>query len=144
GSIQVVVVCGKNNKVRLTLEEKEWAPNVHVHIKVEKGFVHNMDEWMGAVDCIVTKAGPGTIAEAMVCGLPIMLCAFLPGQEAGNVPYVTEGGFGSYSKDPDIIAETVSRWLDDDSLREKMSAKAKEASRPKVSGGQKKGDGKGT
>lgn len=41
----------------------------------------NMDEWMGAVDCIVTKAGPGTIAEAMVRGLPIMLSAFLPGQE---------------------------------------------------------------
>lgn len=41
----------------------------------------NMDEWMGAVDCIVTKAGPGTIAEAMIRGLPIMLSAFLPGQE---------------------------------------------------------------
>ena len=40
-----------------------------------------MDEWMGAVDCIVTKAGPGTIAEAMIRGLPIMLSAFLPGQE---------------------------------------------------------------
>jgi hypothetical protein len=30
--------------------------NVHV---VVKGFVKNMDEWMGASDCIVTKAGPG-------------------------------------------------------------------------------------
>lgn len=46
-----------------------------------QGFVSNMDEWMGAVDCIVTKAGPGTIAEAMIRGLPIMLSAFLPGQE---------------------------------------------------------------
>lgn len=48
----------------------------------------NMDEWMGAVDCIVTKAGPGTIAEAMIRGLPIMLSAFLPGQEV-NVHAVT-------------------------------------------------------
>ncbi|CAN0031005.1 unnamed protein product [Choristocarpus tenellus] len=91
-----------------------------------------MDEWMGAVDCIVTKAGPGTIAEAAVRGLPIMLSTFLPGQEAGNVPYVTEGGFGAFSRNPEIIADTVSRWLVDDSLREEMSAKAKEASRPKV------------
>ena len=49
-----------------------------------KGFVSNMDEWMGAVDCIVTKAGPGTIAEAMTRGLPIMLSAFLPGQEVSK------------------------------------------------------------
>ena len=48
-----------------------------------------MDEWMGAVDCIVTKAGPGTIAEATTRGLPIMLSAFLPGQE------VRAAGFAS-------------------------------------------------
>lgn len=53
----------------------------HTHAQ---GFVSNMDEWMGAVDCIVTKAGPGTIAEAMIRGLPIMLSAFLPGQEVGE------------------------------------------------------------
>lgn len=46
-----------------------------------------MDEWMGAVDCIITKAGPGTIAEAMVRGLPIMLSTFLPGQEVSRNDY---------------------------------------------------------
>ena len=35
------------------------------------GFVNNMDEWMAAVDCLVTKAGPGTIAEACSRGLPV-------------------------------------------------------------------------
>ncbi|CAM9872454.1 unnamed protein product, partial [Sphacelaria rigidula] len=99
----------------------------------KKGFVSNMDEWMGAVDCIVTKAGPGTIAEATTQGLPVMLSAFLPGQEAGNVPYVTEGGFGAFSRNPAKIAETVSGWLKDDNLRAEMSRKAKAASRPHVS-----------
>ena len=28
---------------------------------------------MTACDCIITKAGPGTIAEALICGLPILL-----------------------------------------------------------------------
>ncbi|CAM9861951.1 unnamed protein product [Ectocarpus sp. 4 AP-2014] len=126
---QVVVVCGTNNEVKTSLEKGNWASNVHVHVK---GFVSNMDEWMGAVDCIVTKAGPGTIAEAMIRGLPIMLSAFLPGQEAGNVPFVTEGGFGSFSKDPAKIADTVSRWLRDDALLAEMSSKAREASRPQA------------
>lgn len=33
-----------------------WPSNVNV---VVKGFVKNMDSWMGASDVIVTKAGPG-------------------------------------------------------------------------------------
>jgi hypothetical protein len=35
-------------------------------------------QWMSAVDTIITKAGPGTIAEALISGLPILL--------NGNVP----------------------------------------------------------
>ena len=49
----------------------------------------------------------------MCRGLPTMLSCFLPGQEAGNVPFVTEGGFGDYSKDPETIASTVSTWMRD-------------------------------
>ena len=28
---------------------------------------------MASCDCVITKAGPGTIAEALTCGLPIIL-----------------------------------------------------------------------
>lgn len=52
------------------------------------GFVDNMAEWMTACDTIVTKAGPGTIAESLICGLPLLLNGFVPCQEAGNVPFV--------------------------------------------------------
>ena len=47
---------------------------------VVKGFVSNVDELMGASDLLVTKAGPGTIAEAMTRGLPLILSSYLPGQ----------------------------------------------------------------
>lgn len=40
---------------------------------VSKGFINNMAEYMASCDCIITKAGPGTIAEALACGLPIVL-----------------------------------------------------------------------
>lgn len=64
---QVVVICGKNALVKRELEETEWPSNSRVIIR---GFVSNMDEWMGAVDALVTKAGPGTIAEATIrCGI---------------------------------------------------------------------------
>lgn len=53
-----------------------------------KGFVDNMPEWMTASDMIITKAGPGTIAESFICGLPVLLNGFVPCQEEGNVPFV--------------------------------------------------------
>ena len=37
------------------------------------GFVTNMPDYMAAADILVSKAGPGTIAEAAAVGLPIML-----------------------------------------------------------------------
>jgi len=66
---------------------------------------------MGACDCIITKAGPGTIAEAMIRGLPIILNDYIAGQEAGNVPYVVENGCGKFSKSPKQIAKIVADWF---------------------------------
>jgi 1,2-diacylglycerol 3-beta-galactosyltransferase len=71
---QVVVVCGNNVDAQQELLRHTWPSNVIVHIQ---GFVNNMDEWMKASDTLVTKAGPGTIAEASICGLPCMMFSFL-------------------------------------------------------------------
>ena len=71
---QMVVVCGKNKAAEDELLTHTWGKGVSVQVK---GFVNNMDEWMRASDAIVTKAGPGTIAEASICGLPCMLSSFL-------------------------------------------------------------------
>ena len=74
---QVVVICGHNAQTGNALKAKKWPDNVRV---VVKGFCENIDEYMAASDCLVTKAGPGTIAEAMIQGLPCVLSSFLPGQ----------------------------------------------------------------
>lgn len=59
--------------------DKLRAPVVLVH---PLGFVNNMAEYMVAADVLVTKAGPGTIAEAAAVGLPVLLTSFLPGEFA--------------------------------------------------------------
>lgn len=66
---------------------RQYPEGMHV---VVNGFVNNMAEWMSACDTIVTKAGPGTIAESLICGLPLLLNGFVPCQESGNVPFVVE------------------------------------------------------
>ncbi|KAL3941474.1 MAG: hypothetical protein SGBAC_004184 [Bacillariaceae sp.] len=94
------------------------------------GFVTNMEEYMVAADILVTKAGPGTIAEAAAVGLPVMMTSFLPGQEAGNVYVVLEAGFGDYCEDPLEISARVCTWLMDDTVLPKMSRAAHKAGHP--------------
>lgn len=125
--MQMVVVCGRNQRLQRQLRDQEWPSSLHVQVE---GFVSRMSEFMAAADCIVTKAGPGTIAEASICGLPVMLSGHLPGQETGNVKHVLANGFGAYSRNPRIIAKTVAAWLDDPQLLETLSANARAAARP--------------
>lgn len=133
-SYQMVVVCGNNQAAQTSLSpsQTEWGKDIEVSIQ---GFVNNMDEFMRSSDILVTKAGPGTIAEAAICGLPCILSSFLPGQEEGNVPYVVDNGFGCYQGSPTGIADTVQKWLErrqanEGSILEDMREKALEAARP--------------
>ncbi|XP_077215237.1 putative monogalactosyldiacylglycerol synthase 3, chloroplastic [Tasmannia lanceolata] len=103
---QIVVICGRNQILASTLQSIQWK----VPVKI-RGFVTQMEKWMGACDCIITKAGPGTIAEALIRGLPIILNDFIPGQEVGNVPYVVENGAGVFSKSPKETANIVAQWF---------------------------------
>ncbi|KAL7542230.1 hypothetical protein ACHAXR_013353 [Thalassiosira sp. AJA248-18] len=109
-SYQMVVVCGNNKEAQSTLSPPQtvWGSDIEVNVQ---GFVNNMDMFMRASDILITKAGPGTIAEASICGLPCILSSFLPGQEEGNVPFVEESGFGTYEGTPEGIADTVEKWF---------------------------------
>jgi 1,2-diacylglycerol 3-beta-galactosyltransferase len=123
---QMVVVCGRNKRLQTTLTNEPWTIPVQVH-----GFVNNMSDWMAASDCIVTKAGPGTIAESLIRGLPILLSGYIPGQEEGNVPYVVENKVGLFASEPAAIASQVARWFgpERDSLR-RMAENARRLANP--------------
>mmetsp|Transcript_33076 Transcript_33076/g.47841 ORF Transcript_33076/g.47841 Transcript_33076/m.47841 type:complete len:501 (-) Transcript_33076:305-1807(-) len=96
------------------------------------GFVTNMAEYMAASDVLVTKAGPGTIAEAAAVGLPVMLTSFLPGQEEGNADFVIEKQFGALvpDYDPTAIADEVCDWLSNEGKLADMSRSASVAGVP--------------
>jgi 1,2-diacylglycerol 3-beta-galactosyltransferase len=53
-----------------------------------------------------------------------------PGQEEGNVPFVENSGFGKYSGNPDVIADTVCSWLASPDTMESMKEAALNAARP--------------
>ena len=130
GKAQVVALCGKNAKLRAELEERvasgAW-DGVDVAVR---GFTSEISAYMEVADVLVTKAGPGTIAEAATRALPTMLSSYLPGQEAGNVPFVLQRGFGDFARQPTRIAETVSDWLQDDGKLHQMRQNARAAATP--------------
>jgi 1,2-diacylglycerol 3-beta-galactosyltransferase len=103
---QLVVVTGRNAALRQRLLSQTWRRPVHV-----EGFVTNMPEWMAAADVLVTKAGPGTITEGLLSGLPLVLFGKVPGQEDGNVDFVVENGVGAWEPRPDGAAATLRTWL---------------------------------
>lgn len=131
GAAQVAVICGRNKRLLRRLREREWPGGSHV---VAVGFVDNVHEWMAAADTIITKAGPGTIAEALISGLPILLNGNVPCQEEGNIPYVVDNGVGAFETDPTRIAEIMARWLDPGNRAafDEMARRSKELGRPQA------------
>ncbi|KAH0459507.1 hypothetical protein IEQ34_012321 [Dendrobium chrysotoxum] len=125
---QLVVICGRNKTLSSTLQSLQWK----IPVKIRE-FETQMEKWMGACDCIITKAGPGTIAEALIRGLPIILNDFIPGQEVGNVPYVVDNGAGVFCKSSKQTAKLVARWFGPDSTElKKMSECALKLAQPEA------------
>lgn len=125
---QLIVVAGRNTALKQKLEATPWEIPTHVY-----GFVSNMPELMGASDVLVTKAGPGTISEAFIAGLPVIISSFVPGQEEGNVDYVLEHQAGAYAPEPAEIASLIRDWLQpgNDTLKQ-MAANAAALARPEA------------
>ncbi|MGH2495475.1 MAG: MGDG synthase family glycosyltransferase [Ktedonobacteraceae bacterium] len=94
--VQLLIVTGRNTRLYAHLQRVRASLRVPAKIF---GFVHNMPEMMRASDVIITKAGPGTICEALACDLPIILSAYVPGQEEGNVEFVTANRVGTLAYD---------------------------------------------
>jgi len=91
GDVDVVAVCGRNQRLKRRLDR--LAARCGGRLTVT-GFTDNMAGWLHCCDLVVTKAGPGTIAEATCCGAPLVLTSHLPGQERGNAEFVTGAGAG--------------------------------------------------
>jgi 1,2-diacylglycerol 3-beta-galactosyltransferase len=83
-SVQVVIICGNNKQAfqELATRRNRWNDEYSKQgfRVVVTGYVENVHEYMKASDLLVTKAGPGTIAEAVASALPMIIWSYLPGQ----------------------------------------------------------------
>jgi 1,2-diacylglycerol 3-beta-galactosyltransferase len=121
--IQLIVVTGRNQSLKKRLEENSF--KFRFPMKVY-GFTDEISDIMGASDLIITKAGPGTIREAVSKSLPIILTSFLPGQEKGNVDYVLKMQLGDLVTDCKRIVAAVHNIMQPETYSRHVSALQKE------------------
>ena len=124
-NVALVIVAGRNEGLKRKLDARDWKIPVRVY-----GFTRDLPDFMRAADVLITKAGPGTIAEALNAGLPIILNAKLPGQEDGNVTFVQREHVGVWAPTPQRVVHTLTRWVDDREERERYISNCKRVARP--------------
>ncbi len=90
--IHLLVVCGRNDHLREKLDEMSVTLPTPMTVL---GFTEKIPEYFRAVDLLVTKAGPGSLAEANAAQLPVVVYDYVPGQERGNVDFVRNNGLGA-------------------------------------------------
>ncbi len=123
--VVLVVIAGRNKNLKARLEAYDhWMPTFVY------GFVREMPDFMRAADVLVTKAGPGTITEALNAGLPMILYSHLPGQESGNIPYVVSEGAGVWAPRTNRIVEALRNWLDNPGQYDMAVRACRKAARP--------------
>ena len=125
--VALIIVCGRNQRLKAGLEACEWENPTFIY-----GFTRDMPDFMRAADFLVTKAGPGTIAEALNAQLPIILYSKLPGQEDGNVTFVEEEGAGVWAPKPHEVVRTLTRWISRPAERQKVIENCRRAGKPEA------------
>lgn len=100
--VQVIVVTGRNGRLRSQLEELlPYATNpARVY-----GFVSEVHELMRVTDVMLTKAGGLTISEALALQVPMLLYRPIPGQEVQNTRFLTNTGVAVFARTRKQVSE---------------------------------------
>ena len=110
--IQLVVVCGRNRLLERRIRRLSARSSVPMRVY---GFTDQMPLVMEAADVVVTKPGPGTIAEAIMKLRPLLLDDTrepMP-QEVGNLEYVERHGLGDAYRRGSELTKLVRRYQED-------------------------------
>jgi len=129
--VQIMVVCGKNEKLKQTVQKQLARGSTPDHLSFRVlGYTDAMDQWMKAADLYIGKPGGLTTAEAMSCGLPMVIYQPIPGQEERNSDFLLENGAAVKCNHLTTMAYKVDLLLQDEGRLAKMRQRALALGRP--------------
>jgi 1,2-diacylglycerol 3-beta-galactosyltransferase len=107
--IQLILICGKNERLLAELRAQ-----VRPMPRLIEGFTTNVPYYMQLSDFFIGKPGPGSIAEAMAMGLPVIVerNAWTLPQERYNTRWVREKQVGLVVSNFEKVADAVSQLLE--------------------------------
>ncbi len=106
--VQLILICGHNQKLADKLRARQWRMPVHV-----EGFTREMPKLMYLADFFIGKPGPGSISEAVRMGLPVIVerNAWTLPQERYNAEWVESEGVGIVVPTFKNLVEAIERML---------------------------------
>ena len=113
--LQLILICGRNEKLAAKFQSRGW----HIPLKVI-GFTKEIPKLMRAADFLIGKPGPGSIAEAMVRKLPVLIesNAWTLPQERYNAEWILEKRVGIVLKSFRDVVNGVRQMLEPATLAE--------------------------
>jgi len=122
---QLIVICGKNEKLQAKLAAKAAGTTAKIH-----GFVNNVHEFMEASDIVIGKSGGLTTSESLARGLPMVVFSPIPGQEERNCDYLMENGAALKAASVEVIDYKLCQLLEDSARLARMKDAARRIARP--------------
>jgi processive 1,2-diacylglycerol beta-glucosyltransferase len=126
---QTIVLCGRNSETRDRVSEMVGENNENFKVF---GYTGRMADLMKISDLFIGKPGGLTTAEALACGLPMVIVSPIPGQEERNSDHLLEDGVAVKCNEMTTIPYKIDSLLDDPLRLEQMRRRAFAMSRPEA------------
>lgn len=125
--MQILVVAGKNKKLRLQAEKLAESSG---HSILVWGYSPRVREFMAAADFIITKPGALTISEALAAELPMILHDPIPGPETENAVYIARKGAAIWANTEEKLFDAIMKLLSSEECLTEMRERAHEMKKP--------------
>ncbi|HEY2205026.1 MAG TPA: glycosyltransferase [Pseudonocardia sp.] len=99
GVAQVLVLCGRNTRLRAQFDDDERVTAL--------GWRDDVPALMSIADVLVHNAGGLTLTESLTAGLPAVTFRPIPGHGTANAATLAEAGLAPWPKDVAELAEVV-------------------------------------
>lgn len=114
--VTIIVIAGKNDKVKKYFEDKLQKLPKNITMRVY-GFVDNVHELYAASDIFVTKAGPNAIQDSLFMRTPIIVNFYAsPIEKFTQKLFVNEYKCGLTILDKVKARKQIEQWIDNPSL----------------------------
>jgi processive 1,2-diacylglycerol beta-glucosyltransferase len=129
GAPQLLVVCGKNARLRMPMRAIAEAAPGRVRVL---GFTDQVPALLSAADVIATKAGGLTCSESLAMQTPMVVFRPTPGQEEKNSLALSVAGAAVRARSFEQVGSAVERILTHPALSASMREACRQLARPQA------------